>query len=85
MEKAVLSKILRSKNTVFTFKDIALLWRNTNANIVLTFFSMSPSISSSGIIPPPNTAISSAPFVQAAELFLEKDSYALLRGYLAPQ
>lgn len=27
-------KILRSKNTVFTFKEIALLWKETNPNLV---------------------------------------------------
>jgi predicted transcriptional regulator of viral defense system len=34
MEETGLSKILRTKNTVFTFKDISLLWRETDANLV---------------------------------------------------
>lgn len=33
MEETGLSKILRTKNTVFTFKDISLLWRETDANL----------------------------------------------------
>jgi hypothetical protein len=34
MRNSGISTLLRSKNTVFTFKDIALLWRNTNANLL---------------------------------------------------
>lgn len=34
MEETGLSKILRAKNTVFTFKDISLLWRETDVNLV---------------------------------------------------
>jgi len=34
MEETGLSKILRSKNTVFTFKDISLLWAETDRNLV---------------------------------------------------
>jgi uncharacterized UPF0160 family protein len=34
MEETGLSKILRAKNTIFTFKDIALLWKETEANLI---------------------------------------------------
>jgi hypothetical protein len=34
MGKADIFSVLRSKNTVFTFKDIALLWRNPNTDLV---------------------------------------------------
>jgi hypothetical protein len=34
MEETGLSKILRAKNTIFTFKDISLLWKETEANLV---------------------------------------------------
>lgn len=35
MEKDYLSKILRSKNTVFTFRDITLIWRETDADLAI--------------------------------------------------
>jgi len=34
MEETGLSKILRAKNTIFTFKDISLLWKETETNLV---------------------------------------------------
>jgi predicted transcriptional regulator of viral defense system len=34
MKETGLSKILRSKNTVFTFKDISLLWAETDRNLI---------------------------------------------------
>jgi hypothetical protein len=34
MEETGLSKILRSKNSVFTFKDISLLWNESNINLI---------------------------------------------------
>lgn len=34
MKETGISKILRSKNTVFTFKEISLLWQETNPNLV---------------------------------------------------
>ena len=34
MKETGLSKILRSKNTVFTFKDISLLWAETDSNLI---------------------------------------------------
>jgi|GEM_PF-6661192 len=33
MKETGLSKILRSKNTIFTFKDILLLWNETDKNL----------------------------------------------------
>ncbi len=33
MEKSHISILLRSKNTVFTFKDLSLLWNETNAKL----------------------------------------------------
>ena len=34
MKETGLSKILRSKNSVFTFKDISLLWNETDINLI---------------------------------------------------
>ena len=34
MKETGLSKILRSKNSVFTFKDISLLWAETDSNLI---------------------------------------------------
>jgi predicted transcriptional regulator of viral defense system len=34
MKETGLSKILRSKNTVFTFKDISLIWAETDRNLI---------------------------------------------------
>ncbi len=33
MEKDTFSTLLRSKNTVFTFKDLSLIWNETNADL----------------------------------------------------